>query len=362
MIKTKYLKPIETIILITLVLIVFLLLFILIKMIVLFNISIDNDLSLKLVVKAIFLLLTIIFLRFILSYIQKEEVSNNIKKLAVSFETVVNKSKILTWTSAFLVLFIIYASVLIDIQNDLIYFPPRDNIFEESLLEGNNYEKINITIDDTVYSGWAKINEVPTTKTILYFGGNAQSSARFFYYYDVSNWVYFESYNVIYIDYPGYGLSTGSPEEDVNLEMSLIVFDYIIQLDYVDPQELVVMGYSLGTGVASYVSEQRDFNKLILIAPYSSMTDVINSNIPIIYGPLTALNKNTYDTLARTDNMNEDILIIASSDDDVIDIELSEKLIDELNGSTFYILSGYVHNNVINNAEAEGYIDTFLNE
>ena len=120
------------------------------------------------------------------------------------------------------------------------------------------------------------------------------------------------------------------------------------------------MGFSLGTGVASYVSENRDFSQLVLIAPYSSMVDVINTRFPIAYGPMKHFIKNQYMTKDRVENMNEDTLIIASNDDEIINIKISKKLIALLPDAEVHILNTYSHNQLGNNTETETLVENFL--
>lgn len=52
-----------------------------------------------------------------------------------------------------------------------------------------------------------------------------------------------DSFNFIMIDYPGYGLSTGQPNEESIFEMSTIVFDYVQQHELIDRDKIPVMGY-----------------------------------------------------------------------------------------------------------------------
>ena len=57
---------------------------------------------------------------------------------------------------------------------------------------------------------------------------------------------------------------------------------FIKKIDY---SELVFLGYSLGTGLASYHSTITKPDKLLLIAPYSSMADL--AKLRVKYYPVS---------------------------------------------------------------------------
>ena len=78
------------------------------------------------------------------------------------------------------------------------------------------------------------------------------------------------------IDYPGYGLSDGKPSDKTMFDSALKVYDYANQLDCVDEDNIVVLGYSIGTGVATQVASQRNVNGLILVAPYDEALSLYN--------------------------------------------------------------------------------------
>ena len=52
---------------------------------------------------------------------------------------------------------------------------------------------------------------------------------------------YFEGYNLMIIDYPGYGLSDGKPSDKTMFDSALKVYDYASQLDCVDEDNIVLV-------------------------------------------------------------------------------------------------------------------------
>ncbi len=76
-------------------------------------------------------------------------------------------------------------------------------------------------------------------------------------------------YNVLLIDYRGFGKSSPGFKESWLLEDSLAAYDYLAK--EVSEEKITVYGNSLGTAMAAWVAAHRNPNKLILEAPYYSL-------------------------------------------------------------------------------------------
>lgn len=89
---------------------------------------------------------------------------------------------------------------------------------------------------------------------VIFFTGNAQNSSNTLYNYYLSETMkdVFGDYNLMIIDYPGYGMSKGKPSDDSMFIASKYIFEYATKMNEVDKDNIVIMGYSIGTGVASY--------------------------------------------------------------------------------------------------------------
>ena len=49
------------------------------------------------------------------------------------------------------------------------------------------------------------------------------------------------------------------------------IYDILVNDYHIDPKNIILMGRSLGTGVATYLSSQRSVKKVILVTPYDSV-------------------------------------------------------------------------------------------
>jgi len=88
-------------------------------------------------------------------------------------------------------------------------------------------------------------------------------------------------YDLFVLDYRGYGKSGGHIESEaqVNSDMQKA---YNFMLKRYKASDIVVAGYSIGTGPATILAADNHPKMLILQAPYYSLTRLIDEKIPII--------------------------------------------------------------------------------
>ena len=233
-----------------------------------------------------------------------------------------------------LVIFIILLYTLLPLislilaQPILFFHPWHDEKSYNQLLNEENFEEIRINNNGKLLNGWIKYNtDQQQAPLLIFFGGNAQNSSNTcLYFLHTDKYKYFDGYNLMIIDYPGYGLSDGKPSDKTMFDSALKVYDYASQLDCVDEDNIVVLGYSIGTGVATYVASQRDINGLILVAPYDELLSVYNDKLNIFHGPLKALAFYKFPSLEYAPNVNTNPIIFTSHADEVINYKFSISL------------------------------------
>ena len=79
----------------------------------------------------------------------------------------------------------------------------------------------------------------------------------------------------------GYGGSSGEPGQQALYEGGLAIYDYAIKRG-VPAEHIVVMGRSLGSGVASMLAGARPVGAAILITPYDSLAAVAAGHYPLL--------------------------------------------------------------------------------
>jgi uncharacterized protein len=100
---------------------------------------------------------------------------------------------------------------------------------------------------------------------LLGFGGNAWSADAMALYLHER----VPDCDVIAFHYRGYRPSTGQPSAEALLGDAVTIFDHVQQV--LAPKHVVAVGFSIGSGVAAYLSQQRPLAGLILVTPFDSL-------------------------------------------------------------------------------------------
>lgn len=173
---------------------------------------------------------------------------------------------------------------------------------------------------------------------IIYFGGNAEDVAKNIP--DYAGWL--PDYSVYFVNYRGYGGSSGSPTEAALFEDALNVYDAIAE----KYQSVVVVGRSLGSGVAIYLAAARDVARLVLITPFDSVERVARSVMPIF--PTSWLLRDRFDSVSRAPAVEAPVLVLIAEADGVIGRGHSDALVAAFPEPqvTVQVIAGADHNTV----------------
>ena len=215
--------------------------------------------------------------------------SNNVKKSGKK------KNKILINVLLWILVLIILSSIGIwYVQPSAFFYPWHDEKSYEFLQGNSEFEELKIQNGENIISGWIKYNNSKEEKAplIIMYGGNAQNSSntgRWFLESKIFD--KFAGYNFLVIDYPTYGLSTGKISERTLFDTGIKAYEYAENLSCVDRDKIVVLGFSIGTGVAHYVASEKNPNGLIVVAPYDCALSLYNNAINIFHGPVKLLTR-----------------------------------------------------------------------
>lgn len=199
-----------------------------------------------------------------------------------------------------------------------LYVKQRSFIYFPTPLVEHPFKKI------VFQNGSEQINVVHVSKNnpqvIVYFGGNAESVAHTAHSLSQN----FPGHDIYLMDYRGYGESSGEPTEQGIKSDALLLIDSVAG----KYQQVIVMGRSLGTGVAVYAASQRQFDKLILITPYDSIERVAQRQYPIY--PLSLLLKDKYNSLELASKIAIPTLVLTAELDTVIPTDHTQRLVQEI--------------------------------
>lgn len=192
----------------------------------------------------------------------------------------------------------------------------------------------------------------PNAPLVLYFGGNAE---------DVS-WMLGEtdaapSVGWLLVDYRGYGASEGSPSE------AALAADALLWFDKFSPQskKIIVLGRSLGSGVAVRLAAERKVDAVMLVTPFDSLVEVGKRHYPFL--PVSLLLKHRFDSVSLAPKITTPLLCLAASRDSIIPPDHARLLYDAWAGPKRWVtLEEAGHNTVDAHPNYWRSINAFLNE
>ena len=101
---------------------------------------------------------------------------------------------------------------------------------------------------------------------VLYFHGNYLDIGNLD---EVAKLLNGQGYSMLAMDYRGYGLSKGQATESNVYTDAQVVYNMAIKMGYV-ADKIIILGRSIGTGVATELAVKNPSKALILISPFVS--------------------------------------------------------------------------------------------
>lgn len=225
----------------------------------------------------------------------------------------------------FITIVILIAYVLISVglyylQDYFLFKPeklPQDFQFyyENQDIEEHNLE----TRDGAVINGLLFKPKGESKGVVLYLKGNSKS---------IKGWGKFavdftrHNYNVLMVDYRGFGKSTGKRSQKAIKRDLQEVYNKL--KEHTTEDRIILYGRSLGSGFASKLASMNHPQKLILDAPYYSLTKVTARYAPFM--PLSILIKYPLPTYKWLKYVQCPIHIIHGTNDNLIPYKTSVKL------------------------------------
>ena len=80
-------------------------------------------------------------------------------------------------------------------------------------------------------------------------------------------------YGVLLVEYPGYGRSTGEPGQEEITASFMDAYDWALTQPGIDPQRVILFGFSVGGGAIGTLAAQRPSAALILKSTFTSVRD-----------------------------------------------------------------------------------------
>jgi uncharacterized protein len=240
--------------------------------------------------------------------------------------------------------YIVTCGLLYFFQEKLIFVP--DKLPDDYQFEFNqNFQEINIKTNDNLLLNGILFKADSSKGLIFYLHGNGSS---------IRNWGKIAKnytdlkYDLFMLDYRGYGKSNGKISSQGQLFRDVQIAYDSLKSRYAE-NRIIVLGYSIGTGLAAKLASTNCPKMLILQAPYYSFKDLVEHIYPGI--PIFLLRYNL-ETNKYLPDCKMPIVIFHGDQDEAIYYNSSVKLKKLLKqNDTLFILKGQRHNRMSDNPE-----------
>ena len=239
----------------------------------------------------------------------------------------------ITFFTVVIIFYLGLCGVLFINQRNLIYFPQPRSISSGTTLT-LSVEDAQVLVTTRQRNG---------SKALLYFGGNAEDVS--YSLPSLSN--AFPDHAIYLLHYRGYGGSTGNPSEAALFADALVLFDKV----HADHQTIVVVGRSLGSGVAVHLASLRPVARLVLVTPYDSLQALAAQQFP--YFPVRWLLQDKYESWRYAERITVPTLVVAAEHDEVIPRANTEALYKRFRAgvASFQVVAGAGHNTISESTE-----------
>ncbi|WP_157447450.1 alpha/beta hydrolase [Chthoniobacter flavus] len=212
--------------------------------------------------------------------------------------------------------------------------PPAKTMVEEESM---------VTPDGNTIQGWwlPATDWTPGKGAVLYMHGNGQNLSTCGK--ALRSWRNELHMSVLGFDYPGFGHSSGTPDEQSCYAASQAAFDWIVREKGVAARDVVVIGQSMGGAMATEVASRQRCRALITSGAFTSFPDIAQYH----YGWLPAryLVRLKFDNLAKMRRMETPVFIAQGMEDQTVPFSQGAQLYAAavVGLKRFYPMPGHGH-------------------
>jgi pimeloyl-ACP methyl ester carboxylesterase len=222
------------------------------------------------------------------------------------------------------------ASTFDPLQRSLLYFPQPVNPADPGV-----QRQLPIADQHIFY----RLLDHPGTNALIYFGGNGDDAPATLPLLRSA----FPERALYVLEYRGYGESSGEPSEAALVSDALTLFDCV----HLRSDNIVVMGRSLGSGIAVQVAADRPASGLILVTPYDSIFNLAKGRFS--YLPLDWMMRDRYESWKFAPRISVPTVMLLASNDSVVPRDSSDALRRAFDPKilTFAVVADTDHNDIL---------------
>lgn len=189
-------------------------------------------------------------------------------------------------------------------------------------------------------------------EALIYFGGNSEDVS----FSMPSLSVNFPNHAIYLLHYPGFGGSAGTPSEAAIFNDALALFDTV----FAEHKQIIAIGGSLGSGVATYLASRRSVRRLVLVTPFDSLQDIFARKLPFV--PIRWLMLDKFESSRYAQDVSAPTLLLVAANDEMIPLDSSQRLLRSFRPGIASLkkIDNADHNSIYSNSQYFPLIKSFL--
>ena len=251
--------------------------------------------------------------------------------------------QILLYLFLLVVFLLVIVSIVMYLFQDKVIFHPEKLPKNYQFSFTNDFEEVNLTTDDDNTLNGLIFRTDNTRGLVVFYhnhSGNIEHWSRFALFMNKLD------YDVLLMDYRGFGKSTGKFNEQSFLSDSILWYNYA--LDNYNEDLISVYGRGIGATFAAYVASINNPKRLCLESPFHSINYVAKAHYP--YLPIKIISKYKFETDKYLVDVNCNIYIFHGKKNELVNYKNSLKLYELSKGNTeLFLIPDANHYNLINN-------------
>ena len=213
---------------------------------------------------------------------------------------------LLTSLAILAALYLLLCATLFFAQRTLIYFPQARAMTPP--------ETLRLAVGDIELEVSARPHSGPNA--LIYFGGNAEDVSL-----NLPDFLAAFPRHALYLmHYRGFAGSGGTPSQEALQRDALALFDHV----QAEHSCVAVIGRSLGSSIAVYLASERPVDRLVLVTPFDSLTEVAVGAMPWV--PVRWLLRDRYETHRNAAAIAAPTLLLTAARDQIVPQARSEAL------------------------------------
>ncbi len=173
--------------------------------------------------------------------------------------------------------------------------------------------------------------------TIVWFHGNGGSLAGAT---QETGLLASQGYGLLLVNYRGYGGNPGRPSEEGFYRDGRSAMRFAAQQG-IAPERTVIAGNSIGSGTAVQMASEFPVGALVLVSPFTSLTDVAGNALPIF--PVRWLLRDRFDNFGKLPALDLPILVLHGDADRVVPYASGRALAESNPRADFVSFEGAGH-------------------